>query len=1097
MKYKKILAIEIIATSLLLSSGTVFAMDWPTIAGKTLNESSGIADIVSYGFVTAVAFGAIIMFVVIMEAGLRMITGENSGQAKTRLRNGIIGFALLLLTYAIINTINSNILGMQSLETPCINGVSAEYTKTVDGKEKKYKICANTSQPSIPDHVEDKGESFTSCSLKAAIGFNKENYQGKPSILFDDQSSKDCRDPNMVKLAGFKSMRLVGKQDGIYLYDKSGRELEDDSPGPLYFDAGSSDLGSSNFDNKTKSINVISNYYQKDASGQESDGIYRGAVLFENPGYRGKSVVVDSNNQSLKQSNIVGSETDLAGKVSSLVSFKKTLKSNTTKDYVYLYAVKDCGENLSKDKDIINADGGGDIINPKPKAPINGECGDANGKNFLSVPVNGLCKAGKSSGVEIDKETYSWSCVGKNKGKTVECSASAKEKKPLPGWPFKTSLFTDIFTGSRMLEIYSDSFGDRPTILYTKDTPAYLGGDVIQNDSVDNVGPTYYSYYKLNSDLSSSGGKICADVYLSKDEFYSKCFNLNATPIAPTMNIEPIYSFDSYGNGLVNFRVTVTSKDPSPSSDFPSNTYYYDALIYYGSKEKAINHTITEYNGYELDPVCTESACYKIPLEDYAASNKVFTTEKGGIGHNFSNDNYCITVVSVYREEYWQYFNPGYGEIRTLLYKTYTTKCVPANSNYSVNGVCAPEAYVLQDGTHEELCASGRVEKDWKDATWGQVMDGTAKWTCKGISGGKDAQCSAIIGKGQGDRGTCGDIKHPCVTGKEKDMKFENGTWTWVCYGASTLKYCSEKQEDGVCGSGTVNKDDLGRMNMSDLCKAGKSSNVSPAGYNAWTWVCEGTGKGKNSGECKGETTEDGECGTTKNECKKGVLTEPATTPIEGYWYWTCKGTGGGKNDNSCKVKYIPNTSIINKENYFASIGAELLKAINEPLEVADKAITIAVENIKKTAKADKKVMFADLSTDTTSTSETDNGLAYDEVENGYKAKAGGMYDICKIEIPKLKQGMILSSLEKTISEECEGLFEKKGGGAYDIISFKMGARAGVLIKGDNENSLYWDMTTVEKSGNCIGDIRGSDIFNTDILGKTVKPKTITVFPTD
>ena len=627
MKYKKRLAIKIVATSLFLSflsSGTVFAVDWPTIAGKTINGSTGIADIVSYGFAAAVAFGAIIMFVVIMEAGLRMITGENSGQAKTRLRNGIIGFGLLLLTYAIINTINSNILGTQSLETPCINGVSAEYTKKVDGKDRKFKICANTSQPSIPNGIEDKGENFTPCSLKAAIGFKKENYKGEPSILFDDQSSEYCKDPQKVRLGGYKSMKFIGKQDGAYLYDKTEYELEDDSLGPLYFDAGSGDLGLSSFDNKTKSINIISNYYQKNPSGQESDGVYRGAVLFENPGYRGKSVVVDSNNELLKQSNAEGNKTDLTGKISSLISFKKTLQNDPSKNsgYVYLYAVNDCGKNLSKDEDILSIDT--EIDPTKPKPPIDGECGDANRGNFLSVPTSGLCKAGKNSGVAlVDNEKYNWSCIGKNKGKTVECSAS-KEKKS-------------------------------------------------------------------------------------------------------------------------------------------------------------------------------------------------------------------------------------------------------------------------------------------------------------------------------------------------------------------------------------------------------------------------------------------------------------------------------------------PSTSIINN-NYFASLWTGLVKAINEPLEVANKTINIA-EDIKKTARIDKKAMLADLTGSPTDPDDPEDPAEiyknFDEVENGYMSKVGGMYDICKIKIPQLKKGMILSSLEKKISEECEGLFWKKGGGIYDIISFKMDARAGVLIKGDNENSLYWDMTTVEKSGNCIGDIRGSDVFNTDVLGKTVKPKTITIFPTD
>jgi len=58
----------------------------------------------------------------------------------------------------------------------------------------------------------------------------------------------------------------------------------------------------------------------------------------------------------------------------------------------------------------------------KIDAPVNGQCGSANGKAVSSAPTSGLCSLGAASAVTGTGPWY-WSCAGSNGGTTASCSA--------------------------------------------------------------------------------------------------------------------------------------------------------------------------------------------------------------------------------------------------------------------------------------------------------------------------------------------------------------------------------------------------------------------------------------------------------------------------------------------------------------------------------------------------------------------------------------------------------------------------------------------------------------------------------------------------
>jgi hypothetical protein len=100
---------------------------------------------------------------------------------------------------------------------------------------------------------------------------------------------------------------------------------------------------------------------------------------------------------------------------------------------------------------------------------------------------------------------------------------------------------------------------------------------------------------------------------------------------------------------------------------------------------------------------------------------------------------------------------------------------------------------------------------------------------------------------------------------------------------------------------------------------------------------------------------------------------------------------------------------------------------------------------------------------------------------------------VCKIEIPK--PGTPADELKKIINGECGEIFSKGNGEFYSVVSFKVDAPAAVVIEGSNGSCIYFDEANIERGGSCVGDIRGSSVFDTSTEKGAVRPEKIAIVP--
>jgi len=343
--------LQIIALTILIFSPLLFAIDgvmammntYPTIGGITLTDESSFSDMALYFFSLLIALGAVIMFFVTLGIGLKMITGGTFSEAKSRFRGALIGFVILLSTYLIANTINPELLRVKDPVDTCINGFGIKFKKTVETeegeKEIKDYICIKRDVPDLPEVESMEKSEITPCTYKAVIGYSEPNYQGSPTILFDDTTPQDagCPVPD-IDLKGFKSVRVLSKLPGFYNITENGdkyyigEEIDDLAKLEYYQGVSAGEILHREYVNHITDPTNYNNKIIKD---------YYYLAAFAEQGYRGSCVV----RSDLKDDSI-----GLAGGANSLVTIRSRVKEKKPKDsYIYLYPVPSCGKTINED----------------------------------------------------------------------------------------------------------------------------------------------------------------------------------------------------------------------------------------------------------------------------------------------------------------------------------------------------------------------------------------------------------------------------------------------------------------------------------------------------------------------------------------------------------------------------------------------------------------------------------------------------------------------------------------------------------------------------------------------------------------------------
>jgi len=373
MKKKKYQSLLVVLCVLLFGVVLpVFALEieWPEIGGIVLKEDSDIAEMTRYFFAFGTVVGTGIMFISAMKAGFQLLTGNGSPSvfqgAKTRLLGSVVGMVILLGTYVIIQEINPGIT--PDLDSVCVFGIERKIKQVKVSekteKEKEY-IYINCIQGEVPDIELVEGEELIEettrlgkCMVREVIGYSEKDYKGEKEVLFldDNVSNENCPDVPEISLEGKKSVRIIPKLDGVYLYDEEVVKGVNDNDRATYFMSpyhtkeSISNFNEIRINDKIDKVQFVMGSYSLDEEGMEDPtnkafGYINGVVFFSEPQYRGKCVASSGTfNDIVKKDKSTGKNLDLRDDISSMIYYETpyTQFADKSMGVIELYAVPNC-----------------------------------------------------------------------------------------------------------------------------------------------------------------------------------------------------------------------------------------------------------------------------------------------------------------------------------------------------------------------------------------------------------------------------------------------------------------------------------------------------------------------------------------------------------------------------------------------------------------------------------------------------------------------------------------------------------------------------------------------------------------------------------
>jgi len=107
----------------------VYALEtqYPEIMGKSITEETTPAGYVVYFFYLIIALGSVLVFIVLVLAGVDFMTagGEPAkiSEAKKKITSAAIGLLILLSSFLILNSINPELLNIELEQLECPSGI--------------------------------------------------------------------------------------------------------------------------------------------------------------------------------------------------------------------------------------------------------------------------------------------------------------------------------------------------------------------------------------------------------------------------------------------------------------------------------------------------------------------------------------------------------------------------------------------------------------------------------------------------------------------------------------------------------------------------------------------------------------------------------------------------------------------------------------------------------------------------------------------------------------------------------------------------------------------------------------------------------------
>ncbi len=231
---------------------------------------------------------------------------------------------------------------------------------------------------------------------------------------------------------------------------------------------------------------------------------------------------------------------------------------------------------------------------------------------------------------------------------------------------------------------------------------------------------------------------------------------------------------------------------------------------------------------------------------------------------------------------------------------------VACSAGVEANGACGSSSGgSFTSAPSSNLCSVGTSTQVLGSGPW--------TWSCQGLNGGTNANCSASLSGGCGWANGQSFFKTPpsselCISGKASRLS-GRGPWYWTCTGSNGggTQSCSANLEvNGLCGAASGKA--YFSAPTSSLCKSGTASSLTGSG--PWGWTCQGINGGTSS-SCSATLKVNGTCGSANKGnfftqpdssllCNSGNPSSVVTT--RGLFQWRCAGSNGGSS-RSCSAK--------------------------------------------------------------------------------------------------------------------------------------------------------------------------------------------------
>lgn len=265
-------------------------IQYPKIGEEEITTSTTISGYIKYIFKLSLIIAAVAVFVVLIYGGFRYLTSAGNplamDDAKKWIFGGIIGLALLLCSWLILNLIDPALLKPDIKPLEPSSGI---YLVPEEGEKKHF---YSSGAINIPEYFKAKQIEFISSKPQKkfsddldkpeliSIFYYSDINRGGDVRKVENNKTSNGTSPSSPQPLEFvpRSLYFLWQKSGVYLYGETNLESP---PVPKFYNT--SRITLKDFNDKTKSIAFVDG----EKNGEIAlDEVYT-AVLFEDTDYRG------------------------------------------------------------------------------------------------------------------------------------------------------------------------------------------------------------------------------------------------------------------------------------------------------------------------------------------------------------------------------------------------------------------------------------------------------------------------------------------------------------------------------------------------------------------------------------------------------------------------------------------------------------------------------------------------------------------------------------------------------------------------------------------------------------------------------------------